>query len=150
MQGHETARAGAGQPGRRPRDKVTLGLLACLLGWLGAHWWYLGRRGAWLHTLASLACLAAAWRFPVWYDNPAFFLLFVPMTAGFIEGVVYCLMPDAGFDRRFNPGLGAVTRTGWAAVLVAVFGGLVGAIAVTLAIAMVVVHVWTALGWLDF
>jgi len=133
----------------RPRNKVVLGLLACFLGWLGAHWWYLGRRYAWLVTLAACACLAAATQFPVWYDNPAFFLVFIPMIDGFIEGVVFSLMPDEKFDRLYNPARGRVTHTGVGPVLVAIVGTLVGAIAGMFAIAMVVVYTWTALGWLD-
>ncbi|OZI79225.1 NINE protein [Bordetella genomosp. 2] len=140
--------ASASSPSR-PRSKVALGLLACLFGWLGAHWWYLGRCHAWLVTLAAVACLAAATQFPVWYDNPAFFLVFIPMIDGFIEGVVFSLMPDEKFDRLYNPGRGRVTHTGWGPVLVAILGTLVGAIAGMFAIAMVVVYTWTALGWLD-
>lgn len=134
---------------RRARSKVVVGLLACFLGWLGAHWWYLGRRHAWLVTLACCLCLAGAQAFTPWYDNPVFFLLFIPAAAGFIEGVVYSLMPDDSFDRRVNPGMGRVTHTGWGPVLVAIFGGLLGAIVTMFGIAMVVVYTWTAMGWLD-
>jgi len=137
------------QAAPRARSKVVAGLLACSLGWLGAHWWYLGRRGAWLLTLACGLCLLGAQFYTPWYDNPVFFLLFIPTIAGFIEGVVYSLMPDERFDRLFNPGLGPVSRTGWGAVLVALFGGLVGSVVAMFAIAMVVVYVWTAMGWLD-
>ncbi|WP_144630989.1 TM2 domain-containing protein [Bordetella genomosp. 13] len=134
---------------RRPRGKVAVGLLACCLGWLGAHWWYLGRRRAWLVTLACVLCLAGAQAYTPWYDNPVFFLLFIPAVAGFIEGVVYSLMPDEKFDRLCNPGLGRVTHTGWGPVLVAIFGCMVGAIVGMFAIAMVVVYTWSAMGWLD-
>jgi len=133
----------------RPRNKVVLGLLACFLGWLGAHWWYLGRRYAWLVTLAVVICLVAATQYPLWYDNPAFFLVFIPMVDGFIEGVVFSLMPDEKFDRLYHPGQGRVTHTGLGPVLVAIFGTLIGAIAGMFAIAMVVVYTWTAMGWLD-
>lgn len=136
-------------PTIRPRNKIVLGLLACFLGWLGAHWWYLGRRYAWLVTLASVVCLLAASQFPVWYDNPAFFLVFIPMVDGFIEGVVFSLMPDEKFDRLYHPGQGRVTHTRWGPVLVAIVGSLIGSIAGIFAIAMVVVYTWTALGWLD-
>ncbi|CAM3914089.1 TM2 domain-containing protein [Bordetella tumulicola] len=139
----------ASAPTIRPRNKIVLGLLACFLGWLGAHWWYLGRRYAWVVTLASVVCLLVALRFPVWYDNPAFFLVFIPMIDGFIEGVVFSLMPDEKFDRLYHPEQGRVTHTGWGPVLVAIIGGLVGSTAGIFAIAMVVVYTWTALGWLD-
>ncbi|MBB1596256.1 TM2 domain-containing protein [Achromobacter sp. UMC46] len=135
---------------RRPRGKLAVGLLACLFGWLGAHWWYLGRRHAWLVTTLSLACLFCAFRFyPVWYDNPAFFLVFVPMIDGFIESAVFSLMPDEKFDRLYNDGLGRPTSTGWGPVLVAILACLVGSVVSMFAIAMVVVYVWVAMGWLD-
>lgn len=134
----------------RPRNKVVLGLLACFLGAFGAHWWYLGRRYAWLVTLVTVVCLALAWtQFPVWYDNPAFFLTFIPMIDGFIEGVVFSLMPDEKFDRLYHPGQGRVTHTGVGPVLVAIVGTLVGATVGLFAIAMVVVYTWSAMGWLD-
>ncbi|MDH2049572.1 hypothetical protein [Achromobacter marplatensis] len=135
---------------RRPRGKVAVGLLACLFGWLGAHWWYLGRRHAWLVTALSLVCLFCAFRFyPVWYDNPAFFLVFIPMIDGFIESAVFSLMPDEKFDRLYNPELGRPTATGWGPVLVAILACLVGSVVSMFAIAMVVVYVWVAMGWLD-
>ena len=134
----------------RPRNKVVLGLLACFLGGLGAHWWYLGRRYAWLVTLAAIACLVVAFtQFPVWYDNPAFFLVFIPIIDGFIEGVVFSLMPDEKFDRLYHPGQGRITHTGLGPVLVAIIGTLIGAAVGMFAIAMVVVYTWTAMGWLD-
>ncbi|ARP87665.1 TM2 domain-containing protein [Bordetella genomosp. 9] len=138
------------RPARRaPRTKVRAGLLALFLGWMGAHWWYLGRRGAAAVTLFALACLAATQWFPVWYDNPAFFLLFVPMTAGFIESAVLCLRADEKFDRAYNPGLGTPSRTGLGPVLVALAALLIGSMCTIFGIAMVVVYVWKAMGWLD-
>jgi len=71
------------------------------------------------------------------------------MIDGFIEGVVFSLMPDEKFDRLYNPAHGRVTHTGWGPVLVALMGTLVGAIVGMFAIAMVVVYTWTAMGWLD-
>lgn len=136
-------------PPRAPRSKVVAGLLACLLGVVGAQGWYLGRRHAWIVTLYAAPCLAGTRAFDSWWDNPAFFLLFIPMIAGFIEAAVYSLMADQKFDQRYNPGLGPVSRTGWPAVLVALLSCLAGGIVSMLAVAMVVVYVWTALGWLD-
>ena len=136
--------------GRRARSKVVVGLLACLFGGLGAHWWYLGRRHAWAVTVASLVCLVVAFRYyPVWYDNPAFFLLLIPMVDGFIESVVFSLMSDEKFDRFYNPGAGRPSDTGWGPVLVALFSGLVGSVITMFGIAMVVMYVSIASGWLD-
>ncbi|MFC4273715.1 hypothetical protein [Achromobacter aloeverae] len=136
-------------PAPRPRTKVRAATLALLLGFLGAHWWYLGRRGAAWVTAYALACLAATGLFPKWYDNPAFFLLFIPMIDGFIESVVFCLRSDENFDRAYNPGLAPSSRTGWREVLLAIAATLVGAICSMFGIAMVVVYVWSAMGWLD-
>src|SRR5690606_25167903 len=104
--------ASASSPSR-PRSKVALGLLACLFGWLGAHWWSLARRDARLCTPPAAARRAAPTQSPVSYANPAFFLVFIPMIDGFIEGVVFSLMPDENFDRLYNPRRGRVTHTGW-------------------------------------
>jgi hypothetical protein len=134
---------------RAPRSKVTAALLACFLGWLGAHWWYLGRRHAWLVGAYAVACLACTGLFPVRYDNPAFFLLFIPMIEGFIESVVLCLRSDEKFDKSYNPGMGNPSRTGVGPVLVAIAATLIGAVCSMFGIAMVVVYVWSALGWLD-
>jgi hypothetical protein len=136
-------------PSHGPRTKVRAALLACFFGWLGAHWWYLGRRGAWLVTLFAVLCLAATRLFPVWYDNPAFFLLFVPMTDGFIESVIFCLRSDASFDSTYNPGLGQPSHTGWGPIVVAIVATLMGAVCTMFGVAMVVVYVWSAMGWLD-
>lgn len=131
------------------RRKASVGLLACFLGWAGGHWWYLGRRGAWFVTLFGAVCLALALREPVWYDNIPFFLLFLPMVDGFIEGVVLCLFTDEKFDRLYNPGLPPGAPTGWGPVLVAILTTLIGAVVSMFALAMVVMHVYVAMGWLD-
>jgi hypothetical protein len=133
----------------RLKTKVAAGLWACFFGWMGAHWWYLGRRHAWTITLLAAVCLGLAARYPVWYDNPFFFVLFIPMVEGFIEGVVLCLIADEKFGRYFNPGSSQPQATGWGPVLVAILNTLVGAVLSMFAIAMVVLHVYVALGWLD-
>jgi len=143
------ARRSSTAPARSPRSKLLAALLACWLGWMGAHWWYLRRRGAWAVTLYAAACLAATRFYPVWYDNPAFFLLFIPMVDGFIESVVISLRSDAKFDARHNPHATRPTRTGWGPVLVALGATLVGAVCTLFGIAMVTLYVWRAAGWLD-
>lgn len=130
-------------------SKVKVGLLAALFGGLGAHWWYLGRPRAWLVTVIGSALLASAFLFEVWWENPAFFLLFIPILAGFIEAIVLCLMSDARFDARYNPGLIRTTPSGWGPVLVAGFTLLIGTVALMFGIAMIVIYIWTAVGWLD-
>jgi hypothetical protein len=134
---------------KRLISKVKVGLFAAVLGCVGAHWWYLGRSRAWLITAVGLVLMVASVLAPVWWENPAFFLLFIPILAGFIEAIVLCLMSDARFDARYNPGLVRTSPSGWGPVLVAIFTLLIGTVLLMIGIAVIVVYVWTALGWLD-
>jgi hypothetical protein len=130
-------------------SKVKVGLLAALFGCVGAHWWYLGRPRAWLITTVGLVLMVASALAPVWWENPAFFLLFIPILAGFIEAIVLCLMSDVRFDARYNPGLARTSPSGCGPVLVAIFTLLIGTVLLMVGIAVIVVYIWTALGWLD-
>ena len=136
-------------PERRFRNKTTVGLLAALLGCIGAHWWYLGRRHAWLVSAIGVVLMTASAFAEIWYENPAFFLLFILILDGFIEAIVLCLMSDSRFDGFYNPGLVRQRPSGWGAVLIAIFTLLIGTVALMFGIAMIVIYVWTALGWLD-
>src|SRR3546814_5060286 len=69
----------------RHRSKAVAAWLACLLGVFGAHWWYVGRPKAWMVTAFTVAMLVLTQFYPVWWDNPAFLVLIIPMTDGFIE-----------------------------------------------------------------
>lgn len=141
--------ASTAAPVARFRHKTTVGLLAALFGCVGAHWWYLGRRRAWLVSAIGVALLIACFFAKVWYENPAFFLLFIPMIDGFIEAVVLCVMSDAKFDGFYNQGLVRQKASGWGAILVAIFTLLFGTIVMMFGIAMIVMYVWEALGWLE-
>jgi len=102
---------------------------------VGAQWWYLGRPRAWLVTALGLLLMVASAYAPVWWENPAFFLLFIPILAGFIEAIVLCLMSDARFDARYNPGLVRSSPSGWGPVLVAGFTLLIGTVLLMIGIA---------------
>lgn len=134
---------------RKHRSKLLVSLMAAVLGVVGAHWWYLGRRFAWLPTLFSVSMLIWAQTFDSWWDNPAFLMLVFPMLDGFIEALVFALKPDEWFDRRYNPGSGQQTRTGWGPVLVAILTTFLGGTVFVFWIAMAVMYVYTAMGWLD-
>ena len=136
-------------PTTRFRHKTTVGLLAALFGCVGAHWWYLGRRHAWVVSVLGVVLMIASAFADIWYENPAFFLLFIPILDGFIEAIVLCLMSDARFDGFYNKGLVRERPSGWGAVLIAIFTLLIGTVALMFGIAMIVMYVWTALGWLD-
>ena len=143
------AAAPRGAPNERHLSKLALAWLACLFGVFGLHWWYLGRPKAWVITLFSVSMLALAQLYPSWWENPAFLILIIPATAGFIESLIFALKPDEAFDAKYNPASGQTTRTGWGAVIAAIFTMLVGGMVVTLAIAVIVVYVYTSMGWLD-
>jgi len=131
------------------KSKVLAGLLAFYGGWFGAHWYYLGRRRPWLLTLLAVVMIGIALQSPVWWDSPAFFVVFIPAVAGFIEALVLCLMPDEKFDARYNPGYQRARHTGWGPVLVAISGLLLGTILTLFGLAHVILHIWIRLGWLD-
>lgn len=148
MEQNHTAVSGRGNWSGH-RSKVIVALLAAVLGVFGAHWWYLGRPRAWMVTTASCLLIVLAQFYPVWWDNPPFLLLIVPMTAGFIESLVFSLKTDAWFDARYNVGSNRKTRTTWGPVVIAILATLVGSSALLFGIALIVMHVYRALGWLD-
>jgi len=120
------------------RHKALAALLAALAGALGLNRLYLGQRLWWLPL--GLTALSAPLLIGVrnWYQTPAFFILMVPVTAGFIQALVIALMPDERFDARFNTGTERRNRSGWDAVLVAIATLAGGAIVLMTAIALLV------------
>ena len=62
------------------KSKVTAGLLALLLGGVGAHKFYLGKIGA------GVAYLLFCWTF-------------VPAVVALVEGIIYLVQDDAAFAR---------------------------------------------------
>jgi TM2 domain-containing membrane protein YozV len=131
------------------KSKVLAAWLAFLLGVFGAHWWYVGRARAWMVTAFSVGMLLLMQLYPVWWDSPPFLVLIIPMTAGFIEALVFSLRSDENFDARYNPVSPRKTKTGWNAVIVAILTTLFGGTALVFGIALIVMHVYTAMGWLD-
>jgi len=133
------------------KSKAIAGLLSFFGGGVGAHWFYLGRPRPWALGLLALLMLALASQAEVkdWWDTPAIFVLFIPILVGFIEAIVFCLTSDEKFDARYNPGLTRQVPSRWAPVLVAIFSLLFGTVLMLFGIAIVVLHIWTRLGWLE-
>jgi TM2 domain-containing membrane protein YozV len=109
------------------RRKSLAALLAFLLGALGAHRLYLGQPRWWLPLGATALMLPLLAGVRNWYQSPAFFVLMVPVIAGFIEALALALTPDEKFDARFNRGSDRRNDSGWDAVLVAIVTLMVGA-----------------------
>lgn len=118
------------------RRKSLAALLAFLLGALGAHRIYLGRPRWWLPLAVTALALPLLIGVRNWYQTPAFFVLMVPVAAGFIEALVIALTPDEKFDARFNAASGRCNASGWDAVLVAIATLMVGATVLTTAIVL--------------
>lgn len=102
------------------RHKALAALLAFLFGALGLHRLYLGLKWWWLPLAVTAAMAPLLFGVRNWYQSPAFFVLMVPVVAGFIHALVIALMPDEKFDARFNAGSGRRNGSGWNAVLVAI------------------------------
>jgi TM2 domain-containing membrane protein YozV len=118
------------------RRKSLAALLAFLFGAIGAHRVYLGRPGWWLPLAVTALTLPLLLGVRNWYQTPAFFVLMLPVVAGFIEALVIALTPDEAFDARFNPAAGRSNRSGWDAVLVAIATLMVGATILVTTIAL--------------
>lgn len=100
------------------RHKTVAGLLALLLGWAGAHHAYLGRRHAWVPLTATVLIVGIAlWREPPLFSQLPYYLVLLPLAAGFIEAVVLCLTPDARFDARYNAGQDRRSANRWGAII---------------------------------
>jgi TM2 domain-containing membrane protein YozV len=108
------------------RHKALSALLAFLFGGLGLDRLYLGQRFWWLPLAVTAGMTPLLIGVRNWYQTPAFFILMVPIIAGFIHALVLALMPDEKFDARFNNGAARRNGSGWDAVLVAIFTLLVG------------------------
>jgi uncharacterized membrane-anchored protein len=118
------------------RRKSLAALLAFTLGAFGLHRAFLGQRLWWLPLAVSAAMLPLLVGVRNWYQSPAFFVLMVPVVAGFIEALVLALMPDHKFDARFNADSGRRNHSGWDAVLVAIATLMVGAVVLMATIAL--------------
>ncbi|MFN7572694.1 MAG: hypothetical protein ACK5TK_14775 [Betaproteobacteria bacterium] len=118
------------------RHKALAALLAFLAGALGAHRLYLGARLWWLPLGATVAMTPLLLGVENWYRSPAFFLLMVPVAAGFVEALRLALMADEKFDALYNPGSDRRNDSGWAPVLVAIATLMVGAVVVLTTLAL--------------
>jgi len=118
------------------RHKAFSALLAALLGSLGVHRVYLGLRLWWLPISVTMLTLPLLIGVHNWYQTPAFFILMIPVIAGFIHALILALMPDEKFDARYNLKSARKNNSGWNAVLIAIL---------TLGLGAIIVMTWLAL-----
>lgn len=120
------------------RSKTLAAALACFLGSLGAHRFYLhGPRDVfgWLHVLATVLGLFGVQRLMASHlQSGGGWLCAViggaSLLAAFLAAIVYGLRPDAKWDLRFNAAhaaLGRRSRSGWTVVLIVIAALFVGA-----------------------
>ena len=100
--------------------------MAAFTGALGLNRLYLGQGLWWLPLGVTLIALPLLIGVDNWYQTPAFFVVMVPVIAGFIQSLFVALMPDERFDARFNAGQARRNRSGWDTVLLAVAALFVG------------------------
>jgi hypothetical protein len=118
------------------RHKALAAVLASLTGAVGLNRLYLGQSFWWLPLGVTLVALPLILGVENWYQTPAFFVLMVPVVAGFIQALVIALMPDERFDARFNAAHARRNHSGWDAVLVAIASLFVGAVVLMTTIAL--------------
>ena len=118
------------------RHKALAAVIASLAGALGLNRLYLGQSFWWLPLAVTLITLPLIIGVQNWYQTPAFFVLMVPVVAGFIQALFIALMPDERFDAQFNATHARRNRSGWDAVLVAVATLFVGAVVLMTTIAL--------------
>ncbi len=85
-------------PGGRPlKDKTTAGLLALLLGGVGAHHFYLGNGGLGvLYLLLWLFGVGTSWL------GIRLFVVGIPGLFALIDGIIYLTKPDDQFQRNYH------------------------------------------------
>lgn len=66
------------------KEKVVAGLLAIFLGWLGIHYFYLGKTTAGILTIVLSACTCGIWS-----------LLML------VQGILMLTMSDADFEEKY-------------------------------------------------
>ncbi len=117
------------------RQKTAAAALALLLGWAGAHHAYLGRRLAWLPlAFTALVVGIALWRDAPVFSQLPYYLVLLPLGAGFVEALVLCLMSDERFDARYNAGQTRRSANRWGAIIL-------GMVSLNLGMGIVVLHV---------
>ena len=117
------------------KNKTVTAALAFVLGWIGAHRFYLrgkSDRYGWLHIVGSALGLGGAWL--MWStdcSSIAGWILTaigcVSVLSGFLAAIVYGLRPDERWDAQFNPDTTRRSRSGWTVVLIVIASLFIGA-----------------------
>lgn len=118
------------------RSKWVAGLLGLLVGSLGLHQLYLGRRLWWVYPILFLPLMGTALRAEEWFREPTFFLAALVTLVALFNTIRVGLTPAEKWDPHFNAGVKQTTGGGTIAVLISVVALMAGA---TLAMAVMAI-----------
>ena len=112
------------------KNKTLAVLLALLLGWLGAHRFYLKGGTDRLGLLHLCSLFVTGILHGAVKPHPFYVILplLVSVIAACIEALVLGLIPDEKWDAVYNPGSGKSSRSNWLLPLMLVLVMTVGAI----------------------
>ncbi|MBY6348233.1 TM2 domain-containing protein [Providencia rettgeri] len=131
------------------RHKVTAAWLSLLLGAVGAHHRYLGRRfwyGPLVFTgLAVLGSIVFQHGLDSLFPN----LLILPVSAGIVEAVILALRSPQNFDAIYNPQSDQHNQHGWPSVLTAVVSTVAFANISLFWLVHIIMAFYRYMGWLD-
>jgi hypothetical protein len=107
------------------KSKTLAGLLAMLLGTLGAHRLYLGFKWWWLYLLC-VPFFVLSFESKKWFQEPVFFIAMIGVIASLLDAIIISLTPDEAWDARFNSHSAQTSANRWPPVLIAIMSLLIG------------------------
>ncbi len=131
------------------RHKVTAAWLSLLLGMVGAHHRYLGRRFWYAPLVFTGLAILGTLVFQQGLDSLFPNLLILPVSAGIIEAVILALRSPEKFDVLYNPQSEQHNQHGWPSVLTAVVSTVAFANISLFWLVHIIMAFYRYMGWLD-
>ena len=131
------------------RHQLTAASLSLLLGAIGAHGWYLGRRYWYIPLMVTALAIGGTVAWKQGLDDVFPNMLILPVSAGIIEAVVLALRNPKKFDALYNPQSERHNQHGWPSVLTAVIASVAFVNISLYWLVHIIMAVYRHLGWLD-
>jgi hypothetical protein len=131
------------------RHNVTAAWLSLLLGMVGAHHRYLGRRFWYVPLVFTGLAILGTLVFQQGLDSLFPNLLILPVSAGIIEAVILALRSPEKFDVLYNPQSEQHNQHGWPSVLTAVVSTVAFANISLFWLVHIIMAFYRYMGWLD-
>ncbi|MHC3917841.1 hypothetical protein ACI0FN_03848 [Alcaligenes nematophilus] len=131
------------------RHKVTAAWLSLLLGMVGAHHRYLGRRFWYVPLVFTGLAILGTLVFQQGLDSLFPNLLILPVSAGIIEAVILALRSPEKFDALYNLQSDQHNQHGWPSVLTAVVSTVAFANISLFWLVHIIMAYYRYMGWLD-